>query len=193
MKKSKDTILFICKKDFLWNWDGFQILQHHFETVHLVTWDGNEEELPKIHEIIKELTYDYLISFWNEYYILPHEFGAAKKGAINIHPAPLEHPGLGMFSYIFAFPDKRLHHGTTVHEVNEKFDNGQIYISTKFPCYGMSPEEVARCSVMDSLNILEKIAQKLKMGGNTTILGDDDSNTPQWGAHFLPTGKKSNG
>lgn len=183
-KQSKDVVLFICKKNFLWNWNGFQILQKYFEKVHLVTWDGNADELPQIHESIKELTYDYLISFWSEYFILPNEFKAAQKGAINVHPAPLEHPGLGMFSYIFAFPEKRMHHGTTVHEVNENLDNGQIYRSTKFPCYGMSPEEVTRCSVMDSLEMLEVIALTLKEGGKTTALQTDD-NVLEWGPHFF--------
>ncbi len=184
MKKSKDTVLFVCKKDFLWNWVGFQIISQYFENVYLITWDGNTDELPQIHDTFKKLTYDYLISFWSEYFIQTNQFEAAKKGAINVHPAPTEHPGLGMFSYIFAFPDKRMHHGTTVHEVNDKYDNGKIYRSSCFPCYGMSPEEIVRCSVIDSLQVLEEVARELREGRHTSTLGEAGS-TRDWGTHFF--------
>lgn len=184
MNKSEDTVLFICKKDFLWNWDGFQIVQKYFENVHLITWDGNTNDLPQIDVTIKSLTYDYLISFWSAYYIQPVHFTAARKGAINVHPAPIEHPGLGMFSYIFAFPEKRMHHGTTIHEVNDKYDNGRVYRSSRFPCYGMSPEEIAKCSVIESLQLLEEVALKLKDGGSTSTLGNADAKL-NWDSHFF--------
>jgi Formyl transferase len=184
MNKSEDKVLFVCTKIFWWNWDAFQIVREHFKDVQLITWDGDRDELKKNREKIKSLSYDYLISFGNIYFFLENEFKAAKKGAINFHPAPSEHPGLGMFSYIFAFPEKRMHHGTTVHEVNEKLDNGQIYQSTRFPCYGMSPEELGRCSIMDSLQLLEEVCLKLKRGDNTSSLKNEAEDL-KWNEHFF--------
>ena len=184
MSKSQDTVLFICLKKLFWNWEAFQTVQKYFDKVHLIVWDEDEDELPLIHRAIESLEYDYLISHWSMYFIQPSEFHAAKKGAINFHPAPREHPGAGSISYIFTFPEKRMHHGVTVHEVNARLDNGRIYRTTRFPCFGMSPEDIGRCAIIESLELLDDIARKLSSGIPTSSLAEQGME-PQWGDHFF--------
>ena len=186
MRKSQDTVLFICLKKLHWNWEAFQTVQKYFDKVHLITWDEDENDLLLIHEALESLEYDYLISHWSMYFIQPNEIRAAKKGAINFHPGPKEHPGAGSISYVYTFPEKRSHHGVTVHEVNEKLDNGRIYYSTRYPCFGMSPEDVGRCAIIESLELLDRVACKLSTGLPTSALAEEGQGRElQWGDHFF--------
>lgn len=184
MIKSTDKLVFICKKDLLWNWDAFQIVSKYFDNIHLLTWDAYRDNKQEADEELANIEYDYIISFWSEYIILPAQIEAAKKGAINVHPAPPEHPGLGMFSHIFAFPENRMFHGTTVHEVDSKLDSGQIYITKEFPCFGMTPAEVCRCSVMDSLELLETACELLYKGERTDALLKYYNPLRRWNSHL---------
>ena len=74
--------------------------------------------------------YDYLISFLNSIYIDKNVRKKIKVGSFNFHPGPPEYPGFGCYN--FALLDKVNFYGSTVHVINDKFDNGKIINVNKF-------------------------------------------------------------
>ena len=68
--------------------------------------------------------YDYLISFLNSVYINQQVRKKIKINSYNFHPGPPEYPGFGCYN--FALLNKANLYGSTVHEINDKFDNGKI-------------------------------------------------------------------
>ena len=50
--------------------------------------------------------------------------------AINIHPGPPEYPGYGCYN--FALLDRTNSYGCTVHQINDKIDNGKIIAVKRF-------------------------------------------------------------
>ena len=74
--------------------------------------------------------YDYLISFLNSKYINKSVRKKIKINSFNFHPGPPEYPGFG--SYNFALLDKVNLYGSTIHIINDKFDNGKIVNVKKF-------------------------------------------------------------
>ena len=53
-----------------------------------------------------------------------------KINSFNFHPGPPEYPGFGCYN--FALLDKVSQYGSTVHIINDKFDNGKILNVSKF-------------------------------------------------------------
>lgn len=94
----------------------------------------------------------------------------ARKGAINFHPCPPKHPGLACYVYPLLFPEKRNWHGVTVHEINEKLDNGQIYRTVRFPIGGMSGRELLFHTYGLGKDLLESVCEKLSSGCPTSEL-----------------------
>ena len=74
--------------------------------------------------------YDYLISFLNSKYINKSVRKKIKINSFNFHPGPPEYPGFGCYN--FALLDKTNYYGSTVHIINDKFDNGKILNVNKF-------------------------------------------------------------
>ena len=74
--------------------------------------------------------YDYLISFLNSVYISKSIRKKIKINSFNFHPGPPEYPGFGCYN--FALLDKVNFYGSTIHEINDKFDNGKIVNVKKF-------------------------------------------------------------
>ena len=74
--------------------------------------------------------YDYLISFLNSRYIDSTVRKKIKLGSFNFHPGPPEYPGFGCYN--FALLDKVKFYGSTLHVINDKFDNGKIINVKKF-------------------------------------------------------------
>lgn len=74
--------------------------------------------------------YDYLISFLNSKYIDKNVRKKIKINSFNFHPGPPEYPGFGCYN--FALLDKVSQYGSTVHIINDKFDNGKILNVSKF-------------------------------------------------------------
>lgn len=119
------------------------IVKRYFKNVKVVAFNPDESEghdvafekrrREAVRKHLDSLEYDYLISYWNFLFLREKDFQKAKLGAINFHPCPPEHPGLACFVYPLLFPEKRKHHGVTVHEVNAKLDDGKIYRTVRFP------------------------------------------------------------
>ena len=74
--------------------------------------------------------YDYLISFLNSVYIDKSVRKKIKINSFNFHPGPPEYPGFGCYN--FALLDKVNYYGSTVHMINDKFDNGKIINVNRF-------------------------------------------------------------
>lgn len=74
--------------------------------------------------------YDYLISFLNKKYIGKDIRQKINIGSYNFHPGPPEYPGFGCYN--FALLDRVNLYGSTIHLMNDKFDNGQIINIKKF-------------------------------------------------------------
>ena len=74
--------------------------------------------------------YDYLISFLNPLYIDKTVRKKIMINSFNFHPGPPEYPGFGCYN--FALLNKINSYGSTVHVVNDKFDNGEIVDVKRF-------------------------------------------------------------
>ena len=74
--------------------------------------------------------YDYLISFLNRLYINSNTRKKIKINSFNFHPGPPEYPGYGCYN--FALLDKANSYGSTIHIMNNKFDNGEILNIKRF-------------------------------------------------------------
>ena len=82
----------------------------------------------KIKKINIRKKYEYLISFLNPIYIDSKIRKKIKKNSFNFHPGPPEYPGFGCYN--FALLNNTKFYGSTIHLMNDKFDNGKI-ISVK--------------------------------------------------------------
>ena len=84
----------------------------------------------KIKKIKISKQYDYLISFLNTTFIDKNVRRKIRKNSFNFHPGPPEYPGFGCYN--FALLDKVKSYGSTIHIINDKFDNGKIINFNKF-------------------------------------------------------------
>ena len=93
-----------------------------------INFDYIDSSKKKVIKIPKK--YDYLISFLNSVYINKNVRKKIKINSFNFHPGPPEYPGFGCYN--FALLDKTNFYGTTVHIIDDKFDNGEIVNVNKF-------------------------------------------------------------
>lgn len=73
---------------------------------------------------------DFIFSFHNYWLLSKKIIKSAKYLSINFHPGTPDYPGSG--SYNWSIYDNKKIFGTTVHLMNEKFDNGKILKVYKF-------------------------------------------------------------
>jgi methionyl-tRNA formyltransferase len=78
---------------------------------------------------------DYLFNFLSPLKISKKILESAKVAAINFHPAPPEHPGVGCASYaIFeALTEGKWEYGVSAHLMEEEYDAGAILKVLRFP------------------------------------------------------------
>ncbi len=84
----------------------------------------------KIKKIDISKKYEYLISFLNPHYIKNKVRNRIRFNSFNFHPGPPEYPGFGCYN--FALLDEVNFYGSTIHLINDKFDNGKIINVKKF-------------------------------------------------------------
>ncbi len=77
--------------------------------------------------------YDYLLSFLNSVYIDKAVRKKIKLSSFNFHPGPPEYPGFGCYN--FALLEKSKTYGSTIHIINNKFDNGKIIDVKRFKIF----------------------------------------------------------
>ena len=93
-----------------------------------ISFDYIDSSIKKKIKISKK--YDYLISFLNSVYIDKSVRKKIKINSFNFHPGPPEYPGFGCYN--FALLDRVNYYGSTVHIINDKFDNGKIINVNRF-------------------------------------------------------------
>jgi methionyl-tRNA formyltransferase len=141
-----------------------EIGRQNFEHSTVVYWEmGNLDTKPGVLEEIEATDYNLLISHINGIILKPHHLARATYGAVNIHPAPPEHPGaFGIWCQPVVARGIRTHHGTTVHEIDEQIDHGPIYRVDRWEVpEDMSISEVAARSFADCLAATAQVAEEL--------------------------------
>jgi len=76
---------------------------------------------------------DYIVSYLSRWVVPDDLLRAARKAAINFHPAPPEYPGIGCNN--FALYENAKEYGVTCHHMAPKVDTGRIIAVRRFPIY----------------------------------------------------------
>jgi methionyl-tRNA formyltransferase len=148
-----------------------EIGQRNFSNVAVVYWEvGNLSTKPDTLREIERTDYNLLVSYINAIILRPHHLERAHYGAINIHPAPPEHPGLfGFLCQPVICRSVRTHHGVTVHEMDEEIDHGPIYRVRRWEVNeDATIQSVLDRSVAECLEIFEEVAEELGRNTNGT-------------------------
>jgi methionyl-tRNA formyltransferase len=146
-----------------------------FRQVTTLYWEmGNLETKPGVLRELERTRYDLLVSYINGIILQPRHLAQARAGAINIHPAPPEHGGAwGLFCQPVIRRDVRVHHGVTVHELDEQIDHGPIYRAFRWDVdEHESIQSVNDRAFAGCLQAWAEIAEELGEGsGGTQCLG----------------------
>lgn len=175
--------------------EGISIVRKYFEKTTVIIYNPDWSETRNIAEektryqricnYLDSTEYDYLISFLNMFIFREQDINKAKKGAINFHDAPPEHPGMAGYVYPLLFPEKRNFHGITVHEMNKKLDSGKIYQVIRFPIGNMTCSQFFLHSYNVTLTMLDNVCKKLFSGCPTKELLDVACVNEKWNEHYF--------
>jgi methionyl-tRNA formyltransferase len=197
-KNTTHKVCFVTYGKFKAGPEGVAIVKKYFENVTVVVYNPDETEnhdpvvekarRDGVRRYLDTLDYDYLISFWAFLFFREQDFKKAKLGAINFHPCPPEHRGLACYVYPLLFPEKRNFHGVTMHEIDEKMDNGKIYRTVRFPIGNMTGSQLFLHTYSLGKEMLESVCQKLASGCPTSELLDPACSNEKWSEHYF-TGK----
>ncbi len=148
-----------------------EIGRRNFANVAVVYWEiGNLSTKPDVLREIEGTDYNLLVSYINGLILKRHHLERAQFGAINIHPAPPEHPGLyGFVCQPVIRRDVRTHHGVTVHEIDEEIDHGPIYRVRRWEVdEDATIQSVFDRSFEECLDVFEEVAEELGRAANGT-------------------------
>merc|ERR1712137_194306 len=186
MKNTTDRVVYVGYGGWKSFHEGLKIVEQYFTNVIVVPYEpasGTKEQLiakrNRVRAYLDSLEYEYLISMWNFLFLRKQDFQKATKGAINFHPCPPENPGLCCFIAPYVF--NRDFHGATMHEVDEKLDNGTIYRADRFPVAGLSHLEMVNKILHFHLQHLEEACSSVLCKGEPTKnLTVDPENQQKW-------------
>ncbi|MEP6667787.1 MAG: formyltransferase family protein [Chthoniobacter sp.] len=82
-------------------------------------------------DVVREWSGDYVISFLCAWVLPEAVLTRARIAAINFHPGPPEHPGIGCYN--FAIYQERKEYGVTCHHMASRVDTGRIIDVLRFP------------------------------------------------------------
>jgi methionyl-tRNA formyltransferase len=160
------VLLLTCLEDIFDN--VTTMTRDRFTNVESLFWEiGDKETKPAAIEQMEATDYNLIISFLNGLILKPNHLARASFGAVNIHPAPPEHPGLwGFLCQPVIRRDIRTHHGVTLHEVDEKIDHGPIYAVDRW--------EVGESDTIESVfdKAVEKSMEMLEFTLNSLAASD---------------------
>ena len=109
---------------------------------------------------LRDLEYDYLLSFCYPHKVSLENLSYAQKCNINFHPAPLpSYKGFAVYNFGILNDEKQW--GTTAHIMEEDFDAGSIIRSNSFPIQketAFSLREKSRCHL---LSLLQEVANDI--------------------------------
>ncbi len=169
--------------------NGAKIVRRYFRNVGEIyytnQWSPDEKERRKaVRSRIAEMSYDIIISYKSDLVLLKKELEKAGNGAINFHPSPPEHPGLGMYVYPVLHRDERNFGGVTVHEINEKIDSGRIYETLRFsiPPH-FTVDQVRDSTTRHAEELLAQVMSRLAFFEKTTFLENPGLRAVSWGTH----------
>ena len=142
-----------------------EIGRQNFANVNVVYWEpGNLATKADAVREIADTDYNLIVSYVSALLLTPDQLERARFGAINIHPAPPEHPGLyGFLCQPVICRHIRTHHGVTVHEIDEQIDHGPIYRVRRWEVdEDATIESVFERSLDECMEIFEEVASELR-------------------------------
>jgi methionyl-tRNA formyltransferase len=146
---------------------GEKIVSQYFSRISSIYytnhWSGSDPgKRDQLRSRIARYQYELIICYKADLVLLKSKLLKAVRGAINIHPAPPEHPGLGMYVFPALYPDRRCFGGVTVHQLTSEIDRGPIYECVRFPIpTGMSVSEIRDLTSAHAEEVLDRTMQKL--------------------------------
>ncbi len=104
---------------------------------------------------------DWIISYKSDLILNEKILKKAKKGAINIHPAPPKYRGIG--GYYYAIKNKDKNYGVTSHFMDIKIDHGKIIIVRTFPINDISKSSLLKkVTAQYCIGVLNELISYLK-------------------------------
>lgn len=133
--RSDLSVLFIGDSS-RWARAAAAVLDQAFHNVESVFWDyANPKDFD-----LKAWNGDWILCLKSDLILSPEDLARAKKGAVNIHPAPPEYRGVGGYYYAVDAQDKSF--GITCHHITNELDAGPIISVRRFDIH---PGEAAEC------------------------------------------------
>lgn len=108
---------------------------------------------------------DYIISFLSPWIVPASTLGRARRGALNLHPAPPEYPGIGCYN--FALYDNAVNYGVTCHHMAPRVDTGPIIKVARCPVFATDTVASLKDRSMAHLLILFYEVASMVMRGET--------------------------
>jgi len=136
MKKQTCILLLEKGHDYL-NGQAISFIQKSFEMRLVAECERRKgHDLEKLIMATEDRDVDYLFNFLSGWKVPPQILNSVGL-AINFHPAPPEHPGVGCASYALydALKCGKWEYGVTAHKMTDDFDAGEIYSTIRFPIY----------------------------------------------------------
>ncbi|MDO6705840.1 MULTISPECIES: formyltransferase family protein [unclassified Photobacterium] len=123
--KCQDKIL-LSVVDMDWCHYGVEYTKTLFSHVEVLCWDTGDPYPSQV----DDWEGDWIISYRGDFIFGEHIFRRARKGAINLHPAPPRYRGLGSQHYAIDSGEKT--YGSTCHHLASSVDSGQIIHVNEF-------------------------------------------------------------
>ncbi|WP_162094652.1 formyltransferase family protein [Pseudomonas chlororaphis] len=129
----KDKVLLsVCTMD--WCDHGVEFAKTVFSNLEVFCWDPGD---PYPYHL-EDWEGDWIISYRGDFIFPPSIYQRARKGAINLHPAPPKYRGLGSQHYAIYYQDET--YGSTCHHLAPSVDSGDII---HVACFNIAPAETA--------------------------------------------------
>jgi methionyl-tRNA formyltransferase len=119
-------VLFIADKSF-WSKEAATLCRYFFEDIEILHWECNDPYPSQI----DCWTGDWILSFKSDLILSESILLNAKKGKINIHPAPPRYRGVE--GYQLALKNLDRFFGATCHHMIKSVDKGDIIETLHFP------------------------------------------------------------
>lgn len=106
---------------------------------------------------------EYIINFMGTAILPESVWGSAKIAALNFHPGPPEHPGIGCANWALYLNAREF--GVTCHHIRNPVDSGPIVAVDRFPIVsGATVEDVIRRAHDQLLVLFYRIADQIITG-----------------------------
>lgn len=140
-----------------WSRSAGTLLGDSFDSVTAIFWDyGSPKPIG-----LETWEGDWIICFKSDLILKPDAIRRAKKGVINIHPAPPTYRGIG--GYYYSIANKDAEYGVTSHFIDNKIDHGDIISVLRFKILtGETPDTLSERTASYCLEMLDFIISCVK-------------------------------